>query len=200
MQIPVKQLKQMSVTVTNGNISAKQLIAKEVYFKSTNGNIVNRNLSIQDQYKAEIVNGNVTASDITSQKLIEIKSSNGNIKLERAQAATIDLGTRVGGVEGTSLAGEVLIHSSTGNLKIDQRDINLAGSIQASTNTGKIDIALRPEQSVSLLFTSTVGIGDVSLEGMDFSESSKHKLVGKNGDGKYKIQVDTATGNFKLHE
>ncbi|MFD1266140.1 DUF4097 family beta strand repeat-containing protein [Paenibacillus motobuensis] len=190
----------MSVTVTNGNISAKQLIAKEVYFKSTNGNIVNRNLSIQDQYKAEIVNGNVTASDITSQKLIEIKSSNGNIKLERAQAATIDLGTRVGGVEGTSLAGEVLIHSSTGNLKIDQRDINLAGSIQASTNTGKIDIALRPEQSVSLLFTSTVGIGDVSLEGMDFSESSKHKLVGKNGDGKYKIQVDTATGNFKLHE
>jgi len=200
VQIPTKKWDQFSITSTNGNILTEQLTSNKAYFKASNGNVVNRNLTIHDQYKVEITNGNLDASDIKSQKSVEVKTINGNIVLERAQGATLNLNTIVGKIKGKSLLGELFTNSTTGNIEIDQHDISLAGAIQATTTTGGIDIILRPKESVSLQFESSLGNGKVDIEGMTLSESSKLKLVGKAGDGKYKIQATTTTGNFTLSE
>ncbi|GGG14562.1 DUF4097 family beta strand repeat-containing protein [Paenibacillus aceti] len=172
---------------------------------TTAHNYINLTLTVQipDQswslVSADVINGSIHAEQIAA-KTIDIQATTGKIKLEQAQADKIKLSTMVGEIQGRSLSGELQIEATTGIIKIDQQDIDLAGSIQATSTTGSIDIALRPGQSVSLLYTSNLGNGTVNLEGMTLSESSKHKLVGTSGVGKYSIKAHTTTGSFKLHE
>ncbi|MCM3702874.1 DUF4097 family beta strand repeat-containing protein [Paenibacillus macerans] len=144
------------------------------------------------------VNGDVEASNLEVKQAIKLETTNGEITLNRAEAAKIELSSVNGSIEASALKGEIAVSSVNGDLDLGLQTDDLAGDITAESIHGDIDIALKEHQPLSLEFTTATGEAEVDIPDMDFSSQTDQGLAGKVGSGKYSVKATTTTGDFTL--
>nr|WP_139693662.1 DUF4097 family beta strand repeat-containing protein [Sporolactobacillus terrae] len=52
--------------------------------------------------------------------------------------------------------------------------------------------------SVTMDYRGSSGNGSVRIKDMLYEEKSDHRIVGKKGDGRYTVRVQTSSGDFKF--
>ncbi|MEK5166734.1 DUF4097 family beta strand repeat-containing protein [Paenibacillus sp. FSL R5-0527] len=129
---------------------------------------------------------------------IKLETTNGEITLDRAKAAKIELNSVNGSIEASALKGEIAASSVNGDLDLGLQTVDLAGDITAESIHGDIDIVLKKNQPLSLEFTTVGGEAEVNVPGMDFSRRTDQGIAGKVGSGKYSVKAATTTGDFTL--
>ncbi|MFD1177147.1 DUF4097 domain-containing protein [Paenibacillus puldeungensis] len=142
--------------------------------------------------------GDIMASHLTAKDRIELHNSDGDMKLDGAKAAEIDLRSSSGSIEASAIQGDVTATSAAGDVKIDQHTINLNGDMNVKSTVGDVGITLKEGQAVSLKFDTVTGEGQVELPGMKFSKHEDQEIIGQTGNGKYEIKANTTTGDFSI--
>ncbi|MED4956027.1 DUF4097 family beta strand repeat-containing protein [Paenibacillus macerans] len=144
------------------------------------------------------ISGDIETSNLEIKQAIKLETTNGEITLDRAKAAKIELNSVNGSIEASALKGEIAASSVNGDLDLGLQTVDLAGDITAESIHGDIDIVLKKNQPLSLEFTTVGGEAEVNVPDMDFSRRTDQGIAGKVGSGKYSVKATTTTGDFTL--
>ena len=120
--------------------------------------------------------GEVTASDVQAQRVV-IETGSGDIRMSRATAPDVVLETGSGGVTADLLAAlaELRVETGSGDIAVTAPG-SLGAEVEIETSSGDIET-------------------DFPLQ---VTRHSREHLVGRIGDGKGRIAIETGSGNIRL--
>ncbi|MCO7125828.1 DUF4097 domain-containing protein [Sporolactobacillus shoreicorticis] len=149
------------------------------------------------QVSAATSSGDLTMRDTHVKGKLNANTSSGDVRLIRSSADEMRLLTHSGDITVTDYRGNLDASARSGD--IDLTSDELVGDLNLETSSGDVMIALGGEpDSVSVYYQGSSGDGSVHLKDMLYEEKSDHCIIGKKGEGKYKIKVRTRSGDFRL--
>ncbi|MEW9503088.1 DUF4097 family beta strand repeat-containing protein [Jeotgalibacillus marinus] len=149
----------------------------------------------------DTVNVHTSSGDIDTKGLnarqIALSVSSGVITAEDMEAEHSLLQTSSRDIYVTNVIGDITASTSTGDIMIQNDEAS--GNIMADVSTGDVTVEYG-ESPTSLLvnYQSSVGLGNVELDGVNYEEKSNSKMIGMIGSGEYELNVDIVSGNFTL--
>ncbi|MFC0190087.1 DUF4097 domain-containing protein [Fictibacillus aquaticus] len=178
VKVPEKMYKSLVIETSSGDIELRDLKADKVEAEASSGDIKMKNVSADSVSRSETSSGDITLKDSVSKKF-ELLASSGDMILN-------------------GLKGDVTAETSSG--EIDVKGKSASGNIKADTASGDVNVVFedRPE-SLSIVFEGSSGDGTVNLAGVDYDKKTDHTIAGRIGEGKYKLQVTTSSGDFELN-
>jgi len=128
---------------------------------------------------------------------VQLRTQNGEVRLENIEGIRIVASTTNGGVTGRGLSGAIDASTVNGGIEMDLA--SLTGDSKMQTVNGGITISVAPGVSADL--DATVVNGRVRVEdGLAFSrtEESRQHVSGRIGSGGHRLVVQTTNGGVRL--
>lgn len=141
--IKLKSISANSVTVssTSGSIALEAVDAKAVEGTSSSGDQEYLDLTA-DTLNTESTSGEQDLKNVILTGAAVLRSSSGDIEMERCDAASLSISTSSGSVKGSLLSGKDFeAHSSSGSIRIPDSDRS-AGTCEIRTSSGDIRIQI----------------------------------------------------------
>lgn len=141
----------------------------------------------------------------TTNGSIELTGVEGDAELESSNASltardvdgTVTLRTDNGSITARNVAGVAGVTTTNGNVNVDLETVEDDVSIR--TSNGTVDAALATDLDVSIV--ARAGTGSVDLHDLDLDDvrSTETGIVGRLGDGRYTLELETSNGSIDLH-
>lgn len=139
--------------------------------------------------------GDFNANSINANKVL-LKSSSGDIKAENLKIKSYNIKTSSGDIAINSLSGTGEVLASSGDIKIEYKDISEYTKVIAQSG----DIKLTMSKDLSFEFHGKCSSGDITSNfELNYENEDKNKANAKVGKGPYKkIDVNTSSGDIKI--
>ncbi|QHE53994.1 DUF4097 family beta strand repeat-containing protein [Pontibacillus sp. HMF3514] len=137
--------------------------------------------------------GDIKAVNLGAESLF-INLSSGDVRLDQVQANEINIKTSSGSFEGDRVKGHLTVHTSSGDVELFKHPLNHNMNIQSSSGDVSIQASEKPS-NLYLQFDSSSGEADITFP-MKFLSMDESHIKGSVGEGEYKIQVKTSSGDF----
>lgn len=170
--------------------------AKDLNIRSSSGNITfNSDITINNLTCTQS-SGNLHIYSNIDANEVNMKDSSGNIDIEDLKCSTYQINTSSGNISIDSLSGSGDASASSGNIKIDYKDIKDYSNITAHSG----NITLTVPTQVSFEFDGECTSGDIDSNfDLNYKNKKGNKASGKIGDGPYKkINARTTSGNIRI--
>lgn len=150
-------------------------------------------------------NANFSASsgDIGSKYNLEVKdfnieTSSGDISIEALTSPTYKIKATSGDIKINSLSGSGQVDTSSGDIKVEYKDIEEYSEVTATSGDVKITI----QKGMSLEFKGKCSSGDINSNlDLNYKDEDHHEATAKIGDGPYKkINVNTSSGDISISD
>ena len=151
---------------------------------------------IYDSVQVRTSSGDIDTRGVNARQ-IDLLVSSGRITAEDQKAEHSLLKTSSGKIVATNVIGNMTARTSSGDITI--RNDEATGNITANASSGDVTVEYG-ESPTSLLinYKSSSGKGNVELDGVNYDEKSKSKIIGTIGSEEYELNVDISSGNFTL--
>ncbi|OEH94177.1 DUF4097 family beta strand repeat-containing protein [Bacillus solimangrovi] len=174
--LPEKTYDVINIETSSGDIVANGIKVSEIDISASSGNVETKGI-VTDLLNVSASSGHIKSSDQT------VKDS-----YYEASSGHIDLSNITGNITGFTRSGDITI-----------RNDEAIGNISAQASSGDVMIEYtKTPSSLSIHFNSGSGRGIVELDGVDYVENSKDKIIGTIGSGEYELNVVVSSGNFSL--
>ncbi len=158
-------------------------------------------IEFESDMKLSNVNFSASSGSIVSKwnmdvKDINIETSSGDISIETLTTPTYKIKASSGEIKINSLTGSGKIDTSSGDIKVQYKDVEEYSEVTASS--GEIDLKL-PE-GISFEFKGKCGSGEInsSLD-LNYEDEDHHEATMKSGNGSYKkINANTSSGDISI--
>lgn len=184
------------VEVASGDVSGRD-IAGEVRIRTSSGSV--GLVGLEGSAVVEGASGDVSLNDVSGP--IEIDLVSGDLTLTACKG-TVEAGTSSGDIRLEGPGSDVELSSSSG-------DINLVvfphgdRSYRLSTASGDVAVSLLPGPGYGFELEARTISGSISAElsmEMGRAKITRRLLLGKVGEGRARLKVDTASGDVILRE
>lgn len=177
--IPKKYNKSLVVKTNSGNVEIKEDITLDkLDFSQSSGNFKCR--------------GSITTNEAS------LKANSGNIKVENFTTKLYKIKTTSGNVDIKSMSGSGEVEASSGNIKINYKDIG--EELKASAHSGNIKLNIPADMSFEFYGKCSSGDIDTSFD-VGYKNKNKNEATAKIGNGPYKkINVTASSGNIDVYE
>lgn len=175
--IPKSYSKNLNIRSSSGNVN----FDSDMTLADLNCTLSSGNIHI---YK------NITANEVT------LKASSGNINIQALGCSVYNVSTSSGNIDINSVSGSGGVFASSGNIKIDYKDIKDYSTAEAHSG----NVRLTVPKELSFEFNGQCSSGDIDSN-FDLSYKNKkgNQASGKVGDGPYKkINTRTTSGNIRI--
>jgi hypothetical protein len=180
-----------NLSLGSGAVKASD-IGSDVQIRTGSGDV---ELSkIQGQVTGNTGSGDVKFSDVKGP--VRFETGSGYIEVENP-GSSVEAHTGSGNVTVTNTASDVRAHTASGDVEIQG---DPAGTTYWDLKTTSGDVTLSVPSSASLRLYARSDSGDIeanlpiSIEGT----TDKHELRARIGDGKARVEVETASGSITL--
>ncbi|NPC94133.1 DUF4097 domain-containing protein [Bacillus sp. WMMC1349] len=126
---------------------------------------------------------------------LSVKGTSGNIRLESIKTKTANIVSTSGNTELDNVTGKLSLKQTSGNLNASFSAINDAVSIDQTSGNTKLELP----KDADIKLQATAASGSIK-HSYPFNETSgdRRELIGKNGNGKYKIDISLTSGNVSI--
>lgn len=175
--IPKNYNKDLDIESSSGNIQ----ISTEMKLESVSFSASSGNLDLQNSINADDIN---------------LKVSSGNISIEDLICKTYNIETSSGNTKVKSISGSGFIKASSGNIKVNYKDISEYSNVSA--HSGNVNLVVPKECSFE--FSGKCSSGDIKSNfDLNYKSKSKDEATAKIGSGPYKkIDASTNSGNISI--
>lgn len=194
----------LSNTWSFGNF--KEVI--EIYLpKNYNSDLDIETSSGDINFDSDIIlsNANFSASsgDILSKYNLQIKdfnivTSSGDISIETLTTSTYKIKATSGDIKINSLSGSGQVDTSSGDIKVQYKDIEDYSEVTATSG----DVKLTIQKGMSLEFKGKCSSGDINSNlDLNYKDEDHHEATANIGNGPYKkINVNTSSGDISISD
>lgn len=175
--IPKSYNKDLDVSLSSGNITMNSNITlNNVNYRQSSGNFEGRS--------------NITANQVT------IKSSSGNVNIDGLFTKSYEISQSSGNTEIKSLSGSGNIKGSSGNIKINYKDISEYSDVEITSGNVKMVIP----KDISFEFDGHCASGNINSDfDMNYKDKRGKSASAQIGNGPYKkISANTTSGNINI--
>lgn len=185
----------LELSAVSGNIDIDNIEAEYVTTNTVSGDVKGNNIQANDEFKHNSVSGEMEISDIETDDLSS-NTVSGRIILIDFNTDNANLITISGRVELRGSIGSADVDTTSGDVIIETS--RLEGDIDINAVSG--DIKLDIPKNADFEFTADTVSGTLDTE-FEFSniKIDKNKLQGTKGSGKYKIDIDTVSGDIEIY-
>ncbi|GEM_PF-1098254 len=175
--VPKNYNSDLDIETSSGDIELESdMILSNVNFSASSGSIVSKcNIDVKD---------------------INIVTSSGDISIETLTTPTYKIKASSGEIKINSLTGSGKLDTSSGDIKVQYKDIEEYSEVTASS--GEID--LKMPEGINFEFKGKCGSGEInsSLD-LNYEDEDHHKATMKSGNGPYKkINANTSSGDISI--
>lgn len=175
--LPKNYNSDLDIKTSSGDIKFdSDIILSNANFSASSGNIVSKyNLQVKD---------------------INIETSSGDISTETLTASTYKIRATSGNIKINSLTGSGKLDTSSGNIKVQYKDIEEYSEVTATSGNVKLTI----QKGTSLEFKGKCSSGDINSNlDLNYKDKNHHEATAKIGNGPYKkINVNTSSGDISI--
>lgn len=175
--LPKNYNSDLDIKTSSGDIKFdSDMILSNINFSASSGNIVSKyNLQVKD---------------------INIETSSGDISTETLTAPTYKIRATSGNIKINSLTGSGKLDTSSGNIKVQYKDIEEYSEITATSGNVKLTI----QKGTSLEFKGKCSSGDINSNlDLNYKDEDHHEASAKIGSGPYKkITANTSSGDISI--
>ncbi|KOO44285.1 DUF4097 family beta strand repeat-containing protein [Priestia koreensis] len=196
VHVPKKQYKMLKVQLQSGDITATGIKAETMSLHTTSGDINATNNEIGKLLKMSARSGDLTARSNTAESL-QVKTTSGDLHGLDVKAKSSSFETTSGDIELANIAGNVTTETMSGDITIDNE--RTQGNVSARTTSGDVTMNYT-ENPASLAVDADTRAGDIELKlpGFMYQEKEDNRIIGKIGNGMYKVKVRVQSGDFLL--
>ncbi|MBD3922618.1 DUF4097 family beta strand repeat protein [Paenibacillus sp. PR3] len=220
VELPAKDWDSIRLMTGSGNLKVSQFVAKSTVIESGSGNIRAMDLKLEQMLRLHTGSGDVTAErltagesfihtnsgnltveDIRLEQRLEMNTSSGNIASQRFEAVHSSIYSGSGNIVLKDGGSSVKAESGSGNIRIDR--LLMTGDSELWTGSGNIDVHLASGNTdVTVACSTGSGNGHISGNGLIMTERTddSSRMAGRFGDGIFKLQIRTGSGNYALHK
>lgn len=177
IEVPEKMYDKIAIESASGDIELKELKAKEASVEASSGDVSADAIMAESQFSIKVASGDISAKDLSAE-LLEFSSASGDMEL-------------------FNLSGEIKADSASGDVTVDQEEINSDITVDSASGDVQLETGKKPE-SLAVDFKANSGDVSIKLTGLLFEEKSENEMVGKLGEGKYKVKVRTSSGDIQF--
>ncbi|MCQ2010875.1 MAG: DUF4097 family beta strand repeat-containing protein [Sporolactobacillus sp.] len=197
IELPTRLYDHIVIDGQSSDISAFELVTNRMNFSCRSGDIELMHCAANQELNATTSSGDLTICDTHVKERLNANTSSGDVRLNKSSADDLRLLTHSGDITVTDCCGDLDASASSGD--IDLTSDELAGDLNLETSSGDVTVTFGDEpDSVSVYYQGSSGDGSVHFKDMLYKEKSDHHIIGKKGDGKYKIKARTSSGDFSL--
>ena len=181
-----------SFVAGSGNITASAIV-DDVHALTGSGQV--RLSALQGQVRIVAGSGNISVDDAKGE--VRARSGSGNIEI-KGPSGTVVGEAGSGDIRVTGAAADLRLRTASGNITVDGNPPDAAyWDIRAASG----DVRLRVPSGASLRFYAHTGSGDidVGVPGVSERQDERHEVHAQIGDGKARVEAQTASGNISLH-
>ena len=173
--VPEKDLDMLQVICSSGDITSSIKGAANNSFEAHSGNIDITGLA--GNLYAYCSSGNIRLENVNSKKNAEIKSSSGDIEIEKLTALELNVRSSSGKTTGNRITvTDARIKSSSGGIRIN----GFTGNIDTEVNSGNTEIHFDKFRDTNVVTKSDSGNTKIYLP----------------GDSEFKIKTKLSSGKF----
>lgn len=146
-----------------------------------------------EQLSLDIGSGNVQLNNLVA-KTFQHDSSSGNIQIDGLTTEKGFFDISSGNVGLRHYSGELKADVSSGNLDVEID--KLKGDIEIDISSGRATLDLPKDADFTL--EGEVTSGNIQSD-FQLDKEDKNSIQGRNGTGKYNIDLDVSSGNIVIH-
>lgn len=178
--LPQRTYDYISITMLNGKLSVKDIEAKDVFAKSTNGALL---------------------FDGLSATMLEAKGSNGEITVKQADLKDVLAGSVNGSIVFDGKTESADFTTTNGEIKVTVSDPKIV-RVNATTVNGNVKMALPKERAIEGKAKTTFGKVKSRLSDTEPMEKVEHTMHVKRvtGDTPMSFYAGTTTGNILIKD
>ncbi len=192
--IPEKSFEEISVITSSGEVKAKDLLAKNLHFKASSGELEVSNCRAEGVMSLSTSSGEIVANGLDADT-IEAEASSGTVVLDKVKAGFSTIETSSGEIEISQIKGDVMAKASSGSISILNEQ--LYGNINAEASSGEITVEFKENpSSLKIDFSGSSGEGNIDIENVSYQTREENRIVGIIGSGNYELNVRTSSGDF----
>ncbi|TGA96595.1 hypothetical protein E4665_14965 [Sporolactobacillus shoreae] len=197
IHVPARIYEKVGVAGQSGDISIRQIIAGKLSLSSKSGDIAVEDCEAKRDLTADSTSGDIRITGVLAKEKVSAHASSGDVVLRSIASDFLEVGTHSGDVTVSDFRGRLAAGASSGD--IDLKNDQLTGDLTARASSGDITMAFSQEpESFAINYQGSSGEGKVRIKGLLYEEKSEHRMIGQKGDGHYRIDVRTSSGDFVL--
>ncbi|EST11503.1 DUF4097 family beta strand repeat-containing protein [Sporolactobacillus laevolacticus] len=197
VKVPDKEYDRITVDAGSGDLSVENLRAGHLSLTSGSGEISAKNNKSTGNFIVQTTSGDIDMQHNQARNEANVSANGGELTLSDLTAKSSRLETTSGDIDVQRFSGSLIAQANSGEIEIKSNQ--LSGDIDAEATSGDIDIDFVQEpDSLSVDYRGGSGEGTVDLKGFLYKEKSESVIIGKKGEGKYKIKARTNSGDFTL--
>ncbi|MDF2505979.1 DUF4097 family beta strand repeat-containing protein [Clostridium sp.] len=169
---------------------------KNLDIQSSSGNIIfNSDINLNN-ISCIASSGNLRDESIINANDVNLKASSGNISLEALMSKSYKVNTSSGNIDINSLSGSGDVSASSGNVKVNYKDISEYSNVSA--RSGNVDLVI-PE-GLNFEFSGRCNSGDIkSSFDLNYKNKRGNEATAQVGSAPYKkINASTSSGNIDV--
>lgn len=174
--LPEMTYQELTVHTTSGNIDAVSVLAGIINLESTSGNQDVKMFTVGENLSIRSTSGNIEV-ERTMMNNFSIESTSGNVKIE-------DLVSQNGKITTTS-----------GNIAMIIEEMD--NSLDVITTSGDVKTTFeKSPESLKIDYQGSSGKPDIKLQDMMYEDKSENSAIVVIGDGMKRLNVKTTSGDF----
>lgn len=169
---------------------------KDLDIQSSSGNVIfNSDINLNN-ISCTARSGNLQGETNINGNYINLKASSGNINVETLMSETYKVNTSSGNIHIDSLSGSGEVAASSGNVKINYKDI--AEYSNVNTHSGNVNLVI--PGGLSFQFNGKCSSGDINSNfDLNYKNKRGNEATAQVGSGPYKkINASTSSGNIDI--
>jgi hypothetical protein len=194
--VPDRLFERITASGQSSDMMAKRLMAGKMIFLCRSGDIQLDDCVAKETLNVRASSGDITLNGVLGKGDVSVQNSSGDIDCRGLTGETISIGTHSGDLTVSDYRGRLRAEAKSGDIEI-KSDV-LAGDVAIHSSSGDVALAYRQADSFLVHYKGSSGEGKIRMEGLSYEEKSEHLIVGKKGDGRYRVDVRTSSGDFVL--
>ncbi len=186
------------IETSYGSITCDTFSGTGLDLKTASGKITITNASVRDCL-ASTSYGSLAASRLKGDSL-KLRSGSGSLDLTALEAPTLDLSTSYGNIKAQEITTtKLIVNSGSGSINIvctPATSVDLTAEVKSSY--GGIDFTAPAGFSGAVDLATDYGSIHTALPVTVSGEISKKKVIGKVGEGKGLLRLQTGSGSISL--
>ena len=179
-------------------ISIPKSYAKDLNVHSSSGNVILASDATLNELKLSASSGNIKTDYTVKASSFYAKTSSGNISINSLNTEKYEFTATSGNIKAESLEGSGSVRVSSGNIKLNMKDVK--DYLSAYTTSGNIHISIPKDLSFEFNGDCTSGDIDASFD-LNYKTKRGNKAAAKIGNGPYKkIDASASSGDINISQ
>ncbi len=197
IKVPDRHDQSIVVTTGSGDVTVHALRAGNLSAISRSGDITAENNQSSKRFTAKTSSGDIDVRRIHSEGAVSLTADSGDTVVDDLTAKETEIDSASGDVTVRDFNGRLTVQADSGDIGLEGD--RLTGDIAAAASSGDVTIGFAHEpDSLALDFRGNSGEAAVEIGGLLYKEKSEQRIIGEKGGGRYRMDVRTRSGDFRL--